>query len=79
MFGTGTLRYRDSAKKVVERLSKEDPSITIDFAHIDFASRSFLHELLYRLGNRKVTFENRNEEVENMMDIIERKAVPIIR
>lgn len=75
MFGTDTLRYRDSARKVVESLPKGDSLVMIDFAKIDFASRSFLHELLYVLGSRKVTFDNRNEEVEKMMGIIERKAV----
>jgi hypothetical protein len=75
MFGTDTLRYRDSARKVVESLPKGNSLVIIDFAKIDFASHSFLHELLYGLRGRKVTFENRNELVEELMGIIQRKAV----
>jgi anti-anti-sigma regulatory factor len=76
MFGTDTLRYRDTAKKVIESLPKESDSsmVIIDFAEIDFASSSFLQELLHDLGSRKVTFQNRNEEVEELMAIIQRKA-----
>jgi L-arabinose isomerase len=76
MFGTDTLRYRDTAKKVVESLPEtlESP-VTIDFAKIDFASRSFLQELLYDLDCREVTFENRSEFVERLMEIIQRDAV----
>lgn len=71
MFGTDTLRHRETARQVVECLpSKEAQSqVIIDFANIAFASRSFLHELLCDLGNRKVVFENRNEDVTKMMEI----------
>lgn len=78
MFGTDTLRYRYSAKEVVESLPKDNCLITIDFADIDFASHSFLHELLYGLRNRKVTFQNTNEFVRGIIDIIERKTAPAI-
>jgi anti-anti-sigma regulatory factor len=77
MFGTDTLRHRETARKVVELIEKEAKSseTVIDFSKIDFASRSFLHELMCDLGNRKVIFENRNEEVEQMMNIISKSTV----
>jgi len=75
MFGTDTLRYRDSAKKVVQSLPKGDSPVIIDFAKIVFASNSFSKELLYSLRNRKATFENRSQQVENMMGTIERKPM----
>lgn len=78
IFGSDTLRYRYSAKEVVESLPKDNSLITIDFANIDFASYSFLHELLYGLRNRKVTFQNTNEFVRRVIDIIERKTAPVI-
>ena len=77
MFCTDTLRHRDTARKVVALLAQEPMStkVTIDFGGIDFASRSFLHELLTDLGSRKVVFENRCEEVKQMMDIILKSSV----
>lgn len=77
MFCTDTLRHRDTARKVVAVLAKESLSsqVVIDFDKIDFASRSFLHELLTDLGSRKVVFENRNEEVTQLMEIIQKNAV----
>lgn len=79
MFGTDTLRHRETARKVVELIEKDanDSSIVIDFSRIDFASRSFLHELLCDLGSRKVVFENRNNDVKQMMDIILKRAVSV--
>ena len=77
MFNVKTLRYRESAQEVVEGLPKGDIPIIIDFANIEFASRSFLHELLQRLGNRQVTFEHRTETIEKMMEIIERTTVRV--
>jgi hypothetical protein len=77
MFGTDTLRHRETAKKVVELIEKEANSdvAVIDFSRIDFASRAFIHELMCDLGNLKVTFENRNEEVEQMMGVISKSVV----
>ena len=77
MFCTDTLRHRDTARKVVETLKMEPftSQIVIDFSKIDFASRSFLHELLMDLGTRKVAFENRNDEVRQMMEIIQRSSI----
>jgi hypothetical protein len=73
MFGTDTLRHRDTARKVAESLPKTDQAI-IDFANIDFASRSFLHELLSDLGDRNVVFKNTNNEVKQMMEIVKKGA-----
>jgi hypothetical protein len=72
MFCTDTLRHRDTARKVVERLSQipKTDLVVIDFAKIDFASRSFLHELMESLSDRKILYQNQNEEVETMMGII---------
>ena len=76
MFGTDTLRYRDSARRVIESLPEaSDSPVIIDFAKIDFASRSFLHELLCDLRSREVTFENRNEFVERLMGTIQKRTV----
>lgn len=74
IFGSDTLRYRYSAKGVVESLPKDSSLVTIDFANIDFASHSFLHELLYGIRNRKVTFQNTNKFVQGTIDLIERKT-----
>lgn len=73
MFGTDTLRHRETAKKLAENLPKTECPVVIDFANIDFASRSFLHELLCQLYDRKVTFENTNEEIAQLMEIVSKK------
>jgi hypothetical protein len=80
MFCTDTLRHRDTARKVVATLAKEPLTVqvTIDFDKIDFASRSFLHELLSDLGSRKVVFENRNEEVKQMMEIARKGTISAV-
>lgn len=75
MFCTDTLRHRETARKIIEIIPKEIEEITIDFDRIDFASRSFLHELLFGLGSRKVNFSNANEEVKQMAHIIQRSSV----
>lgn len=79
MFGTDTLRHRETARKVVELIEKDANAsdIVIDFSRIDFASRSFLHELICDLGSKKVNFENRNSDVKQMMDIILKSTIPI--
>jgi anti-anti-sigma regulatory factor len=80
MFCTDTLRHRDTARKVVATFAKEPVTaqVTIDFDKIDFASRSFLHELLSDLGSRKVVFENRNEEVKQMMEIARKGTISTV-
>ena len=80
MFCTDTLRHRDTARLVVDALAKEPLSseVIIDFDKIDFASRSFLHELLSDLGSRKVVFENRNDEVKQMMEIAQKGTISVV-
>ena len=77
MFCMDTLRHRETARKVVDVIKREPltSQVIIDFDKIDFASRSFLHELLTDLGSRKAVFENRNEEVKQLMDIIQKNTV----
>ncbi len=69
MFHTDTLRDRRTALLVVKEISKDSSEfVQLDFANIDFASRSFCHELLTNLTKRdNVRFENVNEEVRHMM------------
>jgi len=78
MFCTDTLRHRETAKKILEEVSKTPKTdiIVIDFSKIDFASQSFLHELMICLVGRKVVFQNQNEEVEKMASIISKSAKP---
>lgn len=76
MFHTNTLRDRQTALVVVNKVSIIPPStsVTLNFKEIIFASRSFCHELLTNLKNRKnVHFENVNEEVMKMMTIALKK------
>jgi anti-anti-sigma regulatory factor len=72
MFCTDTLRHRETARNILERLSKtpKNDLVIIDFDKIEFASRSFLHELMSCLADRKVEFKNQNEEVARMTDVI---------
>lgn len=70
MFGIDTLRDRQTALLVIREISEIPNSCTvkIDFTHIIFASRSFCHELLVGLKDRKnISFQNVNTEVKNMM------------
>lgn len=74
MFCTDTLRHRETARKILEKVSrvpKTDP-IIIDFSKIDFASQSFLHELIVCLADREVAFHNQNEEVRKMASFVSR-------
>ena len=76
MFCTDTLRHRETARKILENVSrtpKTDP-IIIDFSKIDFASQSFLHELMSCLVGRRVIFKNHNEEIEKMTRIISKSV-----
>jgi hypothetical protein len=70
MFGTDTLRDRETALLVIKRISGVPLGqiVQIDFSNITFASRSFCHELLTFLRNRNdVQIENTNKEVQLMM------------
>jgi len=77
MFCTDTLRHRETARKVIQRIPKDTNNVTINFERIDFASRSFLHELLCGLVNQKVDVANANEEVKQMINIIQKRSVCI--
>lgn len=82
MFHTNTLRDRQTALLVVKKLSKipSTISITINFEKIVFASRSFCHELLVNLKNRKnLDFENTNEMVTKMMITVAKAQKPNVR
>ena len=71
IFNTDTLRHRDTARVVLDMISKRRSTerLVIDFAGISFASRSFCHELKRGLGVREVVFVNMMPEVEGMMSI----------
>ena len=76
MFNTNTLRHRQSASSVIKKVNQmpESSSIVIDFKGIVFASRSFCHELLLGLRNRRnIIFKNRIYEVEMMMNAVSTK------
>ena len=81
MFGTDTLRDRETALLVTKSIS-DAPSgqaVQIDFSHIIFASRSFCHELLTFLRNRNdVQIENANKEVQLMMIAAVRKPENVL-
>ena len=71
-----TLRSRKTADKIAEVVfelpTTED--VNIDFRNIIFASRSFCHELLMAIKNRKnVQLINANSEVKKMCDVATKK------
>ncbi len=68
VLGTDTLRHRDTAKIILNLISKAPISegIAIDFSGIDFASHPFCHELRRGLADRDATYLNM-EPVESMM------------
>jgi hypothetical protein len=69
VLGTDTLRHRDTAKIILNLVSKAPTSerIAIDFSGIDFASRPFCHELRRGLADRDATYLNMEPDVESMM------------
>lgn len=69
VLGADTLRHRDTAKTILNRVSKAPTSerIAIDFSGIDFASHPFCHELRRGLADRDTTYLNMEPEVESMM------------
>lgn len=76
MVRTNTLRDRQTALLVVKRVKKipSPIAVTLNFDKIVFASRSFCHELLINLRDRKnVEFENTNETVTKMMIAVLKK------
>ncbi len=79
LFRTDTLRHRETARIVVNLLEeKKETQNVIDFDQIVFASRSFLHELLCDIGNKKVVFHNTNEEIRQMMEIAKKGVHPLL-
>lgn len=75
IFCTDTLRHRETARKLIQKIP-ENTNVTLNFERIDFASRSFLHELLCGLNNNlTVDFSNVNPEVTRMINIIQKKSV----
>jgi anti-anti-sigma regulatory factor len=64
--------HRETARKVTEMTSKESRrnQVIIDFNNIEFASRTFLHELISDLCDRNVVFINMNRDLERMMEIV---------
>ena len=72
MFDTNTLRDRETALIVLEKISQipKDYPVKIDFTNIIFASRSFCHELLTGLKDKKnVSFKNMSREIRSMMSV----------
>lgn len=72
LFGCHALRQRESAQKVVEMIAMEPKTskVIVDFDKIEFATRSFLNELLSDLYYRdNLVYINKNESIEQMMKI----------
>ena len=81
IFKSDSLRTRDNAQVVARKISKLKLSdeIIIDFAGINFASRSFLHELLTATSKfENVRFVNRNDDVELMFRLVQKPKAKII-
>ena len=72
---TDTLRHRDTARLVLDDVSKRPngEKIVVDFSGISFASRSFCHEFKRGLMDREVVFVNMMPEIEEMMRIASEK------
>lgn len=70
--GTDTLRFRENAQKIFNYINKmsTDNSIILDWANINFASRSFLHELLKLLSHYNVQHINQSNNVQDMKKIM---------
>jgi len=80
IFKTDSLRTRDAAQKIIKKISKSKSyQIIIDFKNINFASRSFLHELITNIKNYKDTkFINTNEEIDLMLKLVKMPKPEII-
>jgi hypothetical protein len=66
-----TLRHRETARLVLDDITSHPKTekIVVDFAGINFASRSFCHELKRGLIDLDFVFVNMVPEVEEMMRI----------
>jgi anti-anti-sigma regulatory factor len=71
MAQTDTLRHRDTARNIIERVdaAPDGAKIVLDFQGITFASKSFMHELLSSLKDRQVEYRNVSDEVRMMIGI----------
>ena len=77
LFCTDTLRHRETARKIIASIPKDNINPIISFEKIDFASRSFMHELLFGLRNINPIFLNMNQEVKQMFNLIQKRIVCI--
>ncbi|MBN2487839.1 MAG: hypothetical protein JXA98_02290 [Methanosarcinaceae archaeon] len=71
-----TLRSRQAACNIVDTIFEIPPTedVYIDFNNIIFASRSFCHELLTAIKQRKnVHLVNTNSEIKKMCDVATKK------
>jgi len=66
-----TLRHRETAQRILSEINKRSNKgmLIIDFSDISFASRSFWHELMRGIPDRKISFRNMRPEVEEMMHL----------
>lgn len=67
-----TLRSRKTASKIADQVIELPPTedVFIDFRNIIFASRSFCHELLMAIKDRRnVQLINANSEVKKMCEV----------
>lgn len=63
---TDTLRHRETAQQLLQTINtSQEETVTLNFKAITFASRSFLHELLSNLEEKKLTYKNTNKEIKN--------------
>jgi len=70
IFRTKTLRNRDTATSITQNLRSSE-IVEIDFADIEFASRSFCHELFVGIKKKQLNVKiiNANEQVQQMFRI----------
>lgn len=71
-----TLRSRKTASKIVDMIFNlpQTEEVFIDFYNIIFASRSFCHELLTSIENRRnVSLVNANSEIKKMCSVVTKK------
>ena len=71
------LSIEKTARNVAEMIynEPEDNQAIVDFNKIEFASRSFLHELISDLCDRNVKLVNMSAELEEMMKIVIKNSI----
>lgn len=70
---------RESARKIFDLLPKTANKYIFDFSNIEFVSRSFAHEIFnlkkeLEVQNKKVEFQNLNEPVKKMFEIVSHQS-----